>query len=170
LDRFFFKLVVYSPRPHELGEILKRTTGTEKHEIRQVLDENKVGTISEMKHLLRQVIIAPPLEGYVVRLVHASHPPSVAGPGSAGATASVVVPEVKEYIRFGASPRGAQAVILGAKGNALMERRVHVSYDDIEAVIFPALRHRLILNFQAEAENVSPDQIIGALLRHVAKD
>jgi MoxR-like ATPase len=168
LDRFFFKLVVYSPRPDELGEILKRTTGTEKHETRQVLDENRVGTISEMKQLLRQVIIAPPLEGYVVRLVHASHPPSVAGPGSA--RASLVVPEVKEYIRFGASPRGAQAVILGAKGNALMEGRVHVSYDDIEAVIFPALRHRLILNFQAEAENVSPDQIIGALLRHVAKD
>jgi MoxR-like ATPase len=150
-------------------EILNRTTGTETQVVRQVIEENRERTLSEMKQLLRQVIIAPPLEAYVVRLVHASHPPS--------ATERVTkrkseegVPEVKDYIRFGSSPRGAQAVILGAKGNALVEGRVHVSYADIETVIYPSLRHRLILNFQAEADNIDPDQIIAALLRHVPKE
>ncbi len=71
---------------------------------------------------------------------------------------------------FGSSPRGAQAIILGAKGHALAEGRVHVSYEDIEAVIYPSLRHRLILNFQAEAENVAPDQILAALMKKVPRD
>jgi MoxR-like ATPase len=170
LDRFFFKLLVYSPRPDELVEILNRTTGTETQDVRQILEDNWEKTIDEMKHLLREIIIAPPLEDYVVRLVHASHPPNAAESVSHRPAHEALVPEVKDYIRFGASPRGAQSIILGAKGNALVERRVHVSYDDIETVIYPALRHRLILNFQAEAENVSADQIIAALIRKVAKD
>ena len=170
LDRFFFKLLVYSPRPDELVEILNRTTGTETQDARQILEDNWEKTIEEMKHLLREVIIAPPLEDYVVRIVHASHPPTLNEPTSQRGGQQATAPEVKNYIRFGASPRGAQSIILGAKGNALVEGRVHVSYDDIEAVVYPALRHRLILNFQAEAESVSPDQIIAALIRQVAKD
>jgi len=162
LDRFFFKLLVSSPSPEELGEILHRTTGAGFQEAGQVLANNGVEVVAEMKHLLRQVIIAPPLEDYVVRLVHATHPTAKKGDGA--------VPEVREYLRFGSSPRGAQAIILGAKGNALAEGRVHVSYEDIEAVIYPALRHRLILNFQAEAENVSADQILGALIKKVPRD
>ena len=78
--------------------------------------------------------------------------------------------EVKEYLRFGASPRGAQAIIWGAKGNALAEGRVHVSYEDIEAVVPPTLRHRLILNFQAEAENIGADQILAGLLEKVPRE
>jgi MoxR-like ATPase len=170
LDRFFFKLLVSPPGPEDLGEILNRTTGTESPDIRQVITGDWENTISEMKHLLRQVIIAPPLEAYVVRLIHASYPPNSAAGANHRMAPGPVVPEVKEYIRFGSSPRGAQAVILGGKGNALVEGRVHVSYDDVEAVIYPALRHRLILNFQAEADNVSPDRIIAALLREVRKD
>jgi len=162
LDRFFFKLLVSSPSPEELAEILHRTTGAGFQEAGQVLANNGVEVVAEMKHLLRQVIIAPPLEDYVVRLVHATHPTAKKGDGA--------VPEVREYLRFGSSPRGAQAIILGAKGNALAEGRVHVSYEDIEAVIYPALRHRLILNFQAEAENVSADQILGALIKKVPRD
>jgi len=77
--------------------------------------------------------------------------------------------EVKDYIRYGSSPRGAQAIILGAKGNALVEGRVHVSYDDIAAVVYPSLRHRLILNFQAEAENVTADQILKAVIDKVPR-
>jgi len=76
---------------------------------------------------------------------------------------------VKQYLRFGASPRGAQSIILGAKGNALAEGRVHVSYEDIEKVVYPALRHRIILNFQAEAENVNADQILAELVKQVAR-
>ncbi|HWP58931.1 MAG TPA: AAA family ATPase [Candidatus Acidoferrales bacterium] len=170
LDRFFFKLLVHSPRPEELVEILNRTTGTETQEVGQVIEGEREKTIDQMKRLLREVIIAPPLEDYVVRLVHASHPPVQAEPSSQRPARAAFVREVKEYIRFGSSPRGAQAIILGAKGNALVEGRVHVSYDDIEAVIYPALRHRLILNFQAEADNVNPDQIIAALIRDVPKD
>ena len=80
-----------------------------------------------------------------------------------------MLPEVREYLRFGASPRGAQAMILGAKGNALAAGRVHVSYEDVEAVVYPALRHRLILNFRAEAENVGAERILAALLEKVPK-
>jgi MoxR-like ATPase len=76
---------------------------------------------------------------------------------------------VKNYLRLGASPRGAQSIILGAKGNALAEGRVHVSYEDVEKVSYPALRHRVILNFQAEAENVNADQILAEVLRQVSR-
>jgi MoxR-like ATPase len=161
LDRFFFKLMVSPPSPPELREILKRTTGADTGEISQVLPEDGGQLVNEMKQLLRQVLIAPPIEDYVVRLVHATQPSAQNGGASKSA--------VKQYIRFGSSPRGAQAVILGAKGNALAEGRVHVSYDDVEKVVLPALRHRIILNFQAEAENVTADQIITEVMRHVPR-
>jgi len=162
LDRFFFKLLVSSPAPEELMEILHRTTGEALQGASQVLPNNGAEIIVEMQRLLRQVLMAPPLEDYVVRLVHATHPTAQKGDGA--------VPEVGAYLRFGSSPRGAQAIILGAKGNALAEGRVHVSYEDIEAVIYPALRHRLILNFQAEAENVGADQILAAVIKKIPRD
>ncbi len=162
LDRFFFKLLVTSPSPEELREILHRTTGAGAHEVARVLPERGAQTIAEMRLLLRQVLVAPPLEDYVVRLVHATQPVPHKG--------NSPLPEAKEYLRFGASPRAAQAMILGAKGNALAAGRVHVSYEDIETVIYPSMRHRLILNFQAEAENVGPDQILAALIKKVPRD
>jgi MoxR-like ATPase len=161
LDRFFFKLLVASPSPDELREILKRTTGTETGDSAKVLPEDDGKLVNEMKQLLRQVLIAPPIEDYVVRLVHATH-----ANGQNGGAAS----SVKQYIRFGSSPRGAQSMILGAKGNALAEGRVHVSYEDVEKIIYPALRHRIILNFQAEAENVSADQVIGEVMKQVRRN
>ncbi|MGH7928745.1 MAG: AAA family ATPase [Candidatus Binatia bacterium] len=161
LDRFFFKLLVAPPTQAELREILKRTTGTESGETKRVLPEDGVRHINEMKQLLRQVLIAPPIEDYVVRLVHATQP---AAQNGAAAPASV-----RTYLRLGSSPRGAQSVILGAKGNALAEGRVHVSYEDAERVLYPALRHRIILNFQAEAENVTGDQIIAEVVKQVPR-
>jgi len=161
LDRFFFKLLASSPPPEELREILHRTTGETISEAKHVLSGKGASIIEEAKLLLRQVLIAPPIEDYVVRLVHATHP--------AGQKDNSAIPEVKEYIRFGSSPRGAQAIILGAKGNALAEGRVHVSYEDVETVLYPSLRHRLILNFQAEAENVSADKIIAAVVEKVPR-
>jgi MoxR-like ATPase len=160
LDRFFFKLLVTPPAPAELKEILKRTTGTAQGEISRVLPDDGGKIVAEMQQLLRQVMIAPPIEDYVVRLVHATQPNGSSAPN----------PSVKQYIRFGASPRGAQAVILGAKGNALAENRVHVSYADVERVFFPALRHRIILNFQAEAENITTDQVIGEIYKQVPRN
>jgi MoxR-like ATPase len=162
LDRFFFKLLVTSPPPIELLEILRRTTGAESREAAQVLPKKGADIIEEMHLLLRQVLIAPPLEDYVVRLVHATQP--------TGQKGNHPVSEVKNFLRFGSSPRGAQSMILGAKGNALVEGRVHVSYEDIETVIYPSLRHRLILNFQAEAENVDEDQILSAIIKKVPRD
>jgi MoxR-like ATPase len=162
LDRFFFKLLVTSPAPAELKEILKRTTGMITSEISKVLPEDGGKLVGEMQQLLRQVMIAPPIEDYVVRLVHATQPDGANGGSPRTA--------VKQYIRFGSSPRGAQAVILGAKGNALAENRVHVSYEDVERVVYPALRHRIILNFQAEAENITTDQVIGEIFKQVARN
>jgi MoxR-like ATPase len=161
LDRFFFKLLVAPPAPDQLREILKRTTGTEVGECVKVLPDDGGKLVNEMKLLLRQVMVAPPIEDYVVRLVHATQPNGQNG-GAANAS-------VKQFIRFGASPRGAQSIILGAKGNALAEGRVHVSYEDVEKVISPALRHRIILNFQAEAENVSADQILAEVMKQVKR-
>jgi MoxR-like ATPase len=162
LDRFLFKVLVSSPSPDELKLILHRTTGAGINEGEQVLPGDGVQAVGEMKLLLRQVLIAPPLEDYVVRLVHATQP--------ASQDEKPAVSEVKEYLRFGASPRGAQAIILGAKGNALVEGRVHVSHEDIESVVYPSLRHRLILNFQAEAENVGADDILRAVLKKIPRD
>ncbi len=162
LDRFFFKLLVVPPNPVELREILKRTTGTESSTMNKVLPEDGGKLVNDMKDLLRHVLIAPPIEDYVVRLVHATqpHPQNGSGTGSS----------VKQYLRFGSSPRGAQSIILGAKGNALAEGRVHVSYEDVEKILYPALRHRIILNFQAEAENVTADQIMGEVIKQVPRD
>jgi MoxR-like ATPase len=162
LDRFFFKLMVASPSPAELREILKRTTGTETGDSETVLPNDNGQLLNEMQQLLRQVLIAPPIEDYVVRIVHATQPGSSNGNASGS--------PVKQYLRFGSSPRGAQAIILGAKGNALAEGRVHVSYEDVEKVIYPALRHRIILNFQAEAENVNTDQILAEVMKQVRRN
>jgi len=161
LDRFFFKLLVMPPAPPELREILKRTTGAEIPDAGRVLPDDNGDLVNAMKQLLRQVMIAPPIEDYVVRLVHATQ-----SDGQNGAAAKT---SVKQYIRFGSSPRGAQAIILGAKGNALVEGRVHVSYEDVEKITLPALRHRIILNFQAEAENITADQVIGEVMKQVPR-
>jgi len=161
LDRFFFKLMVVPPSPVELREILKRTTGAETGDAVKVLPDDGGRLIGQMQQLLRQVLIAPPIEDYVVRIVHATQPNLMNGNGATS--------PVKQYLRFGSSPRGAQAVILGAKGNALADGRIHVSYEDVAKVIFPALRHRIILNFQAEAENVNTDEILAEVVKQVPR-
>ena len=160
LDRFLFKAAVRPPAPDELREILSRTTGADAPEAAEVLSD--AALVQDMRQLLRQVLVAPAIEDYVVRLVHATHP---AGKQPHGP----VVPEVAEYVRFGASPRGAQSLILGAKGHALARGRVHVSYQDVDAVLYPALRHRLILNFQAEAEKVAADDVLAALAKQTPR-
>ncbi|HKA32688.1 MAG TPA: AAA family ATPase [Candidatus Binatia bacterium] len=162
LDRFFFKLPVQAPTPAELTEILHRTTRPDQQDAGCVLAEGAPAVIARMQLLLRQVLIAPPLEQYVVRLVHATQPNGRANNGA--------VEQVKNYVRYGASPRGAQSIILGAKGNALVEGRVHVSYEDIASVVYPALRHRVIMNFQAEAENVGADAILESIIASVPRE
>jgi MoxR-like ATPase len=160
LDRFLLKLIVHPPTSVELTEILARTTTGTRYQIKQALPTERAHAIvEEMKALVREVLLAPPLSAYIARLIAAATPRSDQS----------VVPEVTQYFRYGPGPRGAQAITLGAKVNALLGGRVNVSFDDIADVTLPALRHRCLLNFQAEAENVTADQIVELLLKKVAR-
>ncbi len=160
LDRFLLKLVIHSPTADELTEILARTTTEAQYTIAPVLSADSAqSVVAEMQDLVREVLLAPPLSRYIARLIEAATPGNTNSP----------IPEVAQYLRYGPSPRGAQALALGAKVNALLDGRVHVSFEDVTDVALTALRHRCLLNFQAEAENISPDQIIELLLKKVAK-
>ena len=146
LDRFFFKLTVgYSGR-EELGTIVDRTTRGERVEARKVMDGRE---ILQWQQLVREVILAPHVQDYIVRLILATHP---GGPVALEAT--------NKYLRWGASPRGAQALALAAKVRALLEGRYNVSFEDVRRVYLPALRHRVILNFEAQAEEVETDRVL----------
>jgi MoxR-like ATPase len=155
LDRFFFKLHVPFPGRDELHEILDRTTGGEIEKRRAVLDRD---AITAMQRLVRQVPVARHVQDYAVRVLQATHPDSPEAPDLA-----------KRFVRYGGSPRGAQALLLAAKIRALFEGRFAASVDDIRAVVHPALRHRVLLNFEGEAEGVKTDQVIDAILKSVAE-
>jgi len=146
LDRFLFKLLVRYSSREELNTILERTTEAAAPRTGKVLDGHRV---LEGMALARQVVVAPHVRDYAARLVLATHP--------GGAFA---VDLVNRFVRYGASPRGAQALILAGKVRALASGRYNVSFDDVRAFAAPALRHRLILNFEGEAEGVTTDQII----------
>ena len=150
LDRFFFKLIVgYSGR-EELSTIVERTTKSERIEPDKVMDGAE---ILEWQSLIRDVIVAPHVQDYIVRLILATHPE---GPQALSIT--------NQYLRWGASPRGAQAVALAAKVRALLEGRYNVSFEDARRVYVPALRHRVILNFEAQAEGITTDQVLLEIL------
>ncbi len=150
LDRFIFKVLVASPTPTELKEILARTTGTSAVKLGSLLPADEtVVSIMKMRQLVRRVIVAPPLEDVLVGMVTALTP------GSSNCTEKVA-----EYLRFGPGPRGAQAVLMAAKVFALLDNRINLAYEDLKEAVVPALRHRLILNYQAEAEGVTSDEII----------
>lgn len=150
LDRFFFKLNVGFPSREDLHTILDRTTAGALPSVPVVLTRDE---ILEFQQLVRQVPVARPVQDYAVRLILATRPGS-----------PECVPGVARYVREGASPRGAQAVLLAAKIRALMEGRFAVAVDDIRTSVLPALRHRLLLSFEGEAEGVSPDQILGEVM------
>ncbi|MFN8996826.1 MAG: AAA family ATPase [Betaproteobacteria bacterium] len=150
LDRFFFKLRMGFPGVDELHEVVDRTTRSQDPAVQRVLRQ---GDVLEMRETAREVPVARAVQDYAVRLTLATHPESDTGHDMA-----------RRYVRFGASPRGTQALILGAKVNALVNGRVHVAIEDIRAVALPALRHRLMLNFEAEAGRVGADHIIARIL------
>jgi MoxR-like ATPase len=153
LDRFFFKLLVnYSGRA-EMATILERTTRGEWPTAEKVMDAEE---IRRWQQLVREVLIAPPVQDYAIRLVLATHPGG-----------EFAVADTNKYIRFGASPRGAQALVLAAKVRALLEGRYNVSFDDIRRVYLPALRHRILLNFEAQAENIATDTVLMQVLNEV---
>ena len=156
LDRFFFKLIVGYPSGAELTEVLTRTTEGGKPDIARILVKEQ---ILELQKLVRQVPVAGHVKDYAVRLVLATHPKSE--------SAAVIS---NQYLRFGSSPRGGQTLMLAGKVRALIQGRFNVSFDDIQAVAPAALRHRLILNFEAEAEGITTDHIITQILQDVPRD
>jgi MoxR-like ATPase len=150
LDRFLFKVMVPFPSEDDLVAIMDRTTGAE------AVTASKVCTaaeIVEMQRLARAVPIAPHVTAYAVSLLAATHPDNGRAPGL-----------VRDYVRYGGSPRGAQALVTGGKIYALLDGRFNVSTDDIRAVALPALRHRIILNFEGEAEGITSESVIRAIL------
>src|SRR2546426_5097045 len=156
LDRFFFKLLVGYPSSEELTEVLTRTTTGARPQIQKVLNGE---ALVELMTLVREVPVASHVQDYAVRLVLATHPRT-----------DTAAPIATQYLRFGSSPRGGQTLILAGKVLALIQGRFNVSFDDIEAVAPAALRHRLILNFEAEAEAITTDHIIGQALKDVPRD
>ena len=151
LDRFFMKLHVPFPNREELHAILDLTTGEARGARSAVLGRDQ---ILQMQQLVRRVPVARHVQDYAIRVIQATHPD---GPDA---------PEMcKRFVRFGASPRGAQSVLLAAKIRALFEGRFAASIDDVRAVALPALRHRTLLNFEGEAEGMKTDQVIEAILK-----
>ncbi len=154
LDRFLFKIDVLYPSADELVAIMERTTGAEvPHADMATTGEQ----IIAMGNLVRNVPIASHVSHYIAQLVIATHPGSDAPPGSL----------VEQFVRYGSSPRGAQAIVLGAKVNALLEGRYNVAFEDVQAVAHPALRHRILLNFEGQAEGILPDDVITDLIERV---
>ncbi len=153
LDRFLFKLVVgYSSR-EDLNTIVDRTTRGERAALEKVMDGSE---ILKWQGLVREVILAPHVQDYLVRLTLATHPD---GPHAVDAT--------NNYVRWGASPRGAQTLALAAKVRALLDGRYNVWFEDARRVFLPAMRHRVLLNFEAQAEGVDPDTVLLDILEKV---
>jgi MoxR-like ATPase len=153
LDRFFFKLVVdYSTR-EEMATILDRTTRNEWPKPSRVMTG---ADIEKWQQLVREVLIAQPVQDYAIRLVMATHPQG-----------EFAAQDTNRFVRCGASPRGAQALVLAGKVRALLEGRYNVGFEDIRKVYLPALRHRILLNFEAQAENIPSDQVLAGVLNEV---
>jgi MoxR-like ATPase len=156
LDRFFFKILVGYPTAEELTEVLSRTTAGAGAKVERVLTRER---LLELMKLVREVPVASHVKDYAVRLVLATHPKT-----------ETAAPIASQYLRFGSSPRGGQTLLLAGKVRALTDGRFNVSFDDIQAVAATSLRHRLILNFEAEAEGITTDHIVAQILKDVPRD
>jgi MoxR-like ATPase len=155
LDRFLFKILVPFPSREVLAQIGAQTTGPTLPTPRQVLDPRQLHAAAT---LARQVVVAPHVLDYAVALVTATHPDRSP------------VAEVQQYVRFGSSPRGLQALLLAGKVAAVRAGRWNVAFEDLDAVAAPALRHRMILSFEATAAQLSPDDIVARLTSHVRSE
>ena len=150
LDRFLFKLQITFPDEDELGEILRRTTSEVETSIEKISDAE---TIQSMRQLVRRILIAEHVERYIIKLLRATHPDNPDSPEM-----------TRQYVELGASIRGLQAITLTAKIKALLDGRYNVAFEDVQSVALPALRHRIILNFEGEGEGIQTDDIINNIL------
>lgn len=155
VDRFFFKVDVALQGEEEMLGIIQRTTGDDETSIAPVLNRDE---IMQMQHTVRQVLVAEFVQRYAARIALGTHPDS-----------PYAIDMTKQFIRYGASPRGVQTLILGAKVRALLAGRFNVSCEDVREVAKPALRHRIIRNFEAEAENVNPDSVLDKLMETIVE-
>ncbi len=153
LDRFLFKLVVPNAGREDLHKILNLTTGTAEAKIEPVLDGK---TILQFQQLVRHVIIAPHIQDYAIRCVLASHPDG-----------EFATNKVKQFVRFGASPRAAQTLVLAGKCHALMAGRAHVAAEDVNDILLPAMRHRVLMNFEGQAEGITPDMVLEDVMQNM---
>ncbi|MCZ6551976.1 MAG: MoxR family ATPase [candidate division NC10 bacterium] len=156
IDRFFFKIRLTSPDMQDLTGIIDRTTGETDEPVTRIIGGAEVET---MKRWVREVPIATHLKEYVSRIIMNTHSDCESAPDS-----------IKRFVRYGSSPRGAQALVLAGKAMALLAGRFNVSGDDITRVALPALRHRIILSFEGEAEGVTPDRLVTAVLQRVTEE
>src|SRR6186997_1285330 len=154
LDRFLFKVMVPFPSEEDLVTIMDRTTGADSATASKVATANE---IVEMQRLARAVPIAPHITAYAVSVLSATHPDNRRAPSL-----------VRQYVRYGGSPRGAQALVTAGKILALMDGRFNVSVEDVRAAALPALRHRVILNFEGEAEGITTEAVVRSILDEVA--
>jgi MoxR-like ATPase len=151
LDRFFLKLKMNFPNIEDVHTILDRTTYVEEPKVERIWNAEKIMQLREIALL---VPISEKVQEYAIRLVMSTQP-----------STNFAHPMTKKFFRYGASPRGAQALVLGGKVRALLNGRAEVGYEDIQAVVLPALRHRVILNFEGEAERIDPDTILSAIIK-----
>jgi MoxR-like ATPase len=158
VDRFFFKLLLQYPNREELGRIADLTTAAPPPVLREVLDGPG---ILQMRQWVREVPMAEVVKDYAVRLVMSTQPQQKQGNGSGGLA--------QQFVMYGSSPRGLQSLILAAKARALLAGRPNVSFDDIRALSLPSLRHRLILNLEADAEGISAEKILRELVEQLAE-
>jgi MoxR-like ATPase len=158
VDRFFFKLLLQYPSREELGRIADLTTAAPPSAVREILDGS---AIMHMRQWVREVPLADVVKDYAVRLVLGTHPHEKQGNGTGGLA--------QKFVLYGASPRGLQSLILAAKARALFAGRPNVSFDDVRSLLLPSLRHRLILNLEADAEGVNAEKILSEIAGHVAE-
>ncbi len=169
MDRFFFRLNISFPKFDELKEILRQTTTNESYTIKPVFDSRyALKRVTEMNRLVRDVLISSKVEDYITGIVMATHP-NIKERDSLADGVENATDYVSRYIIYGAGPRGAQAIVLAAKVNALLDGRANVSYDDADKVAVSAINHRLHLNFEADADNIKPLHIIEQILEKIEK-
>jgi len=156
LDRFFFKLLVPYSNREELRTIIDRTTTGDDPRAKLVAGTEQ---ITQAQDLVRQVVIAEHVQDYAIRLVLATHPQGEFAPDV-----------TNRFVRFGSSPRGVQALVLAGKVRAMLDERYHVSFDDIEASVMPALRHRILLNFEGQAEGIRTDEVLDQVMASTPKN
>jgi MoxR-like ATPase len=172
LDRFFFKVRLTYPTHQEIQRIISTTTTTTSPDLHPIFDHAEAPErIIALRKLVREVMVAPHIEEYIAALIHATIPAGAKYLNSADAVRTSLPKDdyINRYVSFGSSPRGGQTLLLGAKVAALLDGRANVSYEDVDRVAVPALNHRLVLNFAAEAENIDPAVLVESILHSARK-